>query len=91
MTDYFNVFLAVCYHSWGWMNGASWMEAVRRHKREENNDSTQLLESLSVIIVMSSWAGEHRGPESIRLHPPCSFVEGADAGEAGEGRHPTSA
>lgn len=76
ITGYFNVFLAMCFHSWGCMNGASWMEAARQHKRAENSDYTQPLERLPVrrLIVLFLRAGEHRGPESILFQPPCLEV-----------------
>ncbi len=71
------------------------MEAARQHKRAENSDYTQPLERLTVsrLMVACPRAGEHRGPESILSQPRVGLVRfgGADAGEAGEGRHPTSA
>ena len=88
--------LAVCFHSWGCMNGASWMEAARQHKRAESGDYTQRLErpSVSRAVAALPRAGKHRGPRSILFPPAAGRLArfgGADAGEAGEGRHPTSA
>lgn len=72
------------------------MEAARQHKRAESGDYTQRLErpSVSRAVAALPRAGKHRGPRSILFPPAAGRLArfgGADAGEAGEGRHPTSA
>lgn len=82
----------MCFHSWGCMNGASWMKATRRHKCAENSDYTKpffrlavsLLCFLELVKITDRRASSARPVRVVRFG-------GADAVEPGEGRHPTSA